>query len=84
MANWLLFMQDKPLTKYECFPNLMIVLEDVYVAQMIINHFFHFYKFKRNSIVLKFLHKFVIKIDSYAQNVKCFVFIEKKYSSCQH
>ena len=38
---------------------------------------------KANPIVLKILHKFMIVIDIYAQNFKCFVFVEKKYPSFQ-
>ena len=39
-----------PVTKNVCFPNLMIVLENFYVEQMIIDGFLHFCIFKTNSI----------------------------------
>ena len=49
---WLL-EQDNPFTKNVCFQNLMIVLENVYVAHMIVNGDLQFCTFKTNSIVLR-------------------------------
>ena len=37
-----------------CFQNFMIVLENVYVAQMVLNGFLYFGIFRTNSIVLNF------------------------------
>ena len=44
---------------------------------MIVNGFLHFYISKPIQLVWKILHKLVIKIDIYAQKVKCFVCVEK-------
>ena len=56
----------------------MMVLENVYVEQMIVNGLLHFYIFKTNSIFLKKkLHKVMIVIDIFAQKFKCFVFVKK-------
>ena len=51
---WLTFVQDKPFTINVCFQSLMILLENVNVAEMIVNGFLHFYIFKTDSIVLIF------------------------------
>ena len=76
-------MQNKPFTKNMCFQNFRLVLETDYGAQMILNGFLYFCIFKTKSIVLKFLHKLMIKIDINAQQFKYFVLLERKYPSCQ-
>ena len=53
-----------------------VCFQNVYVAQMIVNGFLHFGIFKTNSIILKFGTQT-------CDRVKYFVFVEKKYPSCQ-
>ena len=43
----------------------MILLENMFDAQMILNGFLHFVFSKQIQLFWKILHKFVIKIDSY-------------------
>ena len=52
----------------------MIILENVCVAQIIVNVFFF------NICIIK---PNIIDVDIFAQKVKCFVFVEKKYPSFQ-
>ena len=56
----------------------MIVLENIYVAQMIVNGFLLFVFSKQIQSIYKDLHKLMIEIDIHAQKVKCFVFVGKK------
>ena len=76
LVNFWLLVQNKLSTKNVGFQNLMIVLENVYAAQMILNGFLLFFVFsKQIQLSWKCLHKLMIKIDIHAQKVKCFVFV---------
>ena len=76
-------MQDQRFTKNVCILNLMIVLENVYVAQMIVNGFLHFCIFKTNSIVLKKISQICVQDWQLCPKGQMFCICRKKYSSCQ-
>ena len=78
LANLRLFVQSRPFTKKNvCFQNLMILLENGYVAQIIVNGFLHSFYFQNKFNCSEIFTQTHDQDWHLSQKVKCFVFVGK-------